>query len=137
MNAFDLFNKYEQEMMLQVYHVQGQTALLDSDVANLFGVEIRNLTQTVMRFRDRFPSNFMIELSGKELEEYRGTLESSRAGKIQDRDSVMAFTTQGLLMLVFVLKCPMAEFVSIYFAEIASKYIDFLNQNRESLFTNN
>jgi len=133
MNKLKLFSKHEQEMMAQVYQILRQGTLFDPEVANLFGVNFYHLRQTVDCFQDHFPGNFIIHLSGKGLVECRRTPESPELIKIETPVSIMAFTTQGLLMLIVHLKSPKAEFFSIEITEIVNLWHGFLGPDRVSL----
>ncbi|MCL2762605.1 MAG: ORF6N domain-containing protein [Treponema sp.] len=51
-----------------IYDIRGQKVMLDSDLATLYGVELRSLNQAVKRNIERFPSDFMFQLTGEEWE---------------------------------------------------------------------
>ena len=54
------------EIISQIYFIQGRKVMLDSDLARIYGVTTARLNQQVRRNLDRFPSDFMFELSGEE-----------------------------------------------------------------------
>jgi len=92
--------------------IRKQKVMLDSDLAELYGVETKELNKAVKRNLDRFPSDFMFQLSDKEFENLRyqyGT-SSSWGGR---RYPPYAFTEQGVAMLSSVLQSKRAVEVNI------------------------
>ena len=95
-----------------VHLVRGQKVMLDSDLADLYGTETRILIQAVKRNLDRFPKDFMFQLSNEELNILRSqfVISKSFAGR---RYPPYAFTEQGVAMLSSVLKSKPAIQVNI------------------------
>ncbi|MBE9539253.1 MAG: ORF6N domain-containing protein [Proteobacteria bacterium] len=94
-----------------VFVVRGVKAMLDSDLAALYGVETKQLNQAVKRNLDRFPADFMFQLNRNEYEILRShTVTSSWGGR---RSMPYAFTEQGIAMLSSVLKSKRAIEVNI------------------------
>ncbi len=87
--------------------------MLDRDLAELYGVETRMLKQAVRRNIDRFPEDFMFELSKQELENWRSQFVISNLDKMGLRHPPMAFTEQGVAMLSSVLRSKTAIQVNI------------------------
>ena len=58
----------EQKILNRIYVVRGEKIMLDRDLAELYGVETRVLKQAVKRNADRFPKDFMFEMTSKEIE---------------------------------------------------------------------
>ena len=85
--------------------------MLDRDLAELYGVQTRVLKQAVRRNSDRFPSDFMFELTKKEFENLRSQIVTSSWGGL--RYLPMAFTEQGVAMLSSVLNSKRAIQVNI------------------------
>ena len=54
----------------KIYFIRGQKVMIDSDLAEMYGVETRRLKEQVKRNRDRFPEDFMFELTAKEAEDF-------------------------------------------------------------------
>jgi hypothetical protein len=77
--------------------VRGEKVMLDTDLASLYGVETKVLTQAVKRNLDRFPADFMFQLSGKEFKSLRSQIVTSRWGG--RRYPPYVFTEQGVAML--------------------------------------
>ena len=91
--------------------VRGLKAMLDRDLAMLYGVETRVLNQAVKRNRDRFPDDFMFELTREEIMRISQSVISSPELKYSKK--VYAFTEQGVAMLSSVLNSPRAIQVNI------------------------
>ena len=105
-----LIERVERRILL----VRGHKVMLDSDLAELYGVETKVLNQAVRRNMERFPEEFMFQLSAGEYKSLRSqfvTLESGR-GKYS-KYLPMAFTEQGVAMLSSVLRSKRAIQVNI------------------------
>jgi len=92
--------------------IRGQKVMLDRDLAELYGVETKQLKRVVRRNIDRFPSDFMFELTKEEYNSLRyqfGTLKRGAHSKYLP----MAFTEQGVAMLSSVLNSKRAIEVNI------------------------
>ena len=85
----------------KIYSLRKHQVLLDKDLAELYGVETRQLVQAVKRNIKRFPDDFMFQLSGEELKNLRSQIVSSSWGG--RRYTPYAFTEQGVAMLSSVL----------------------------------
>ncbi len=80
----------------RIFLVRGQKVMVDSDLADLYGIDTKVLNQAVRRNADRFPADFMFQLSVNEAEVLRcqiGTSSSRRGGR---RYLPYAFTEQGV-----------------------------------------
>ncbi|OGA21150.1 MAG: DNA-binding protein [Betaproteobacteria bacterium RIFCSPLOWO2_02_FULL_67_26] len=94
--------------------IRGQKVLLDTDLAELYGVETKALNRAVKRNFGRFPDDFMIQLTAEEAERLRfqiGTLKTGRGRHRKYRP--YAFTEQGVAMLSSVLRSERAVRVNI------------------------
>ena len=102
------------EMMEQaILLIRGQKVMLDADLAQLYGVETKILNKAVKRNLDRFPEDFMFQLTTEEAENLRfqfGTSKKQRGGR---RYLPYAFTEQGVAMLSGILNSPRAVKVNI------------------------
>ena len=101
----------------KIYFIRDHKVMLDRDLADLYGVETRLLKRTVRRNIDRFPSDFMFELTKKELENWRCQFGTSNNIKMGLRYSPMAFTEQGVAMLSSVLNSKRAIQVNIQISD--------------------
>ena len=98
----------------RIYFIRGLKVMLDSDLAELYGVETRALVQAVKRNRDRFPEDFMIQMTSEELELWRSQIViSNPAARMALRRPPYAFTEQGVAMLSSVLRSDRAVKVNI------------------------
>jgi hypothetical protein len=98
----------------QIYRIRGENVMLDADLASLYGVETRVLVQAVKRNLDRFPEDFMFQLSKAELEDWRSQIVMSNpAAKMSLRRRPYAFTEHGVAMLASVLRSKRAIDVNI------------------------
>ncbi len=95
-----------------IYVIRGEKVMLDSDLADLYGVETRVLMQAVKRNKGRFPPDFMYQLSKKEDTNLRSqiVISKDRGGR---RYPPYAFTEQGVAMLSSVLRSERAIKVNI------------------------
>src|SRR5215831_2049774 len=87
--------------------------MLDSDLAHLYGVEASNLNKAVTRNIDRFPNDFMFQLTKQEFESLRFQIGISKKGRGGRRYLPFVFTEQGVAMLSSVLKSPRAVEINI------------------------
>jgi len=95
-----------------IYQIRGQRVLLDQDLAQLYRVETKVLIQAVKRNRERFPSDFMFQLSDQEFMALRSQIVTSK-GRGGRRLAPYAFTEQGVAMLSSVLRSKLAVEVNI------------------------
>jgi len=101
-----------QHIPTKVYTIRGMAILLDSDLALWYEVETRVLKQTVRRNMDRFPEDFMFELSEKEIEEMVSQNVIPNKGVLGGA-MPFAFTQEGVAMLSGLLRSPKAIAVNI------------------------
>lgn len=103
-----------QKIQNRIYEARGQNVMLDFDLADLYETETKRLKEAVRRNIDRFPNDFMFELTREEYNSLRtqfATLEAGR-GKYS-KFNPFAFTEQGVAMLASVLNSPKAIQVNI------------------------
>lgn len=86
--------------------IRGQQVMLDRDLAELYGVETRRLNEQVKRNIERFPEDFMFQLTSNEFDNLKSQIAISSWGGV--RKLPYAFTEQGVAMLSGVLKSPTA-----------------------------
>ncbi len=102
-----------QTIQSKIYEIRGQKVMLDYDLALLYQTETRTLKQAVRRNIDRFPSDFMFELSQLEVQSLRSQIVMSKPGRGGTRHKPFAFTEQGVAMLASILNSPKAIEVNI------------------------
>jgi len=96
-----------------IYEIRGQRVMLDNDLAGLYEVETFNLNKAVKRYIERFPDDFMFQLTKAEWENLtfqNGISNKQHGGR---RFLPYAFTEQGVAMLASVLNSPKAVTVNI------------------------
>jgi hypothetical protein len=98
----------------QIVLVRDQKVLLDTDLAALYGVELRALNQAVKRNAKRFPSDFVFQLTVEENEALRSQFVISKSSRGGRRYAPYAFTEHGAIMAASVLNSPRAVEMSIY-----------------------
>lgn len=111
--------------------LRGHKVLLDSDLAALYGVETGVLIQAVKRNRDRFPEDFMLQLTAEEWAALRSQSVISNDGRGGRRYAPYAFTEQGVAMLSSVLKSSRAITVNIEIMRAFVRMRELLASNRE------
>lgn len=112
----------------KIYLFRGVKVMLDSDLAELFGVETKQLKQQVRRNIERFPEHFMFELTKEENDVLRSQFATLRHGQ-HSKYLPFAFSEHGILQLSNVLKSKQAIEVSI-------KIIDVFVQLRTMVLSN-
>ena len=121
-------------IMNKIYHIRGQNVMLDKSLADLYGVSTKVLNQAVKRNIERFPPDFMFQLSKGEWNVLRSqfvTLEEGRGKYTKYHPN--AFTEQGLAMLSGVLKSETAIGVHIHIIRVFAKMKEFLLTHKEIL----
>ncbi len=93
--------------------LRGQRVLLDETLAELYGVPVKALNQAVKRNAERFPDDFMFQLTGDEGANLRSQTVTSKTGHGGRRSEPYAFTEQGVAMLSSVLRSEQAVRVNI------------------------
>jgi hypothetical protein len=91
-----------------------QKVILDSDLAELYGVPVKRLNEQVKRNRDRFPEDFMFRLTPEESESLRSHFATSKAGRGGRRYAPNAFTEHGAIMAATVLNSERAVEMSVF-----------------------
>ncbi len=92
----------------RIYLIRGHKVMLDSDLAALYQVPTKSLNLAVRRNAQRFPEDFMFQLTGKESESLRFQFETSKTGRGGRRYLPHAFTEHGVAMLSSVLRSSQA-----------------------------
>ena len=119
----------EEVIMSKIYLIRGQKVMLDKNLAELYGVETKQLKRAVRRHFDRFPSDFMFELTQDELTVLRSQFGTSSWGGI--RYTPMVFTEQGVAMLSSVLNSERAILVNIQIIRIFTSMREMLLAHKD------
>lgn len=105
----------------KIYVIRGHKVMLDSDLANLYEVPTHRLNEAVKRNIERFPDNFMFQLTNEEWETLISQIAISKEGKGGRRFNPYVFTEHGVLMLSNVLNSKKAIAVSIQIINVFVK----------------
>ena len=95
----------------KIYAIRGFQVMLDSDLAQLYGVETKRINEAVKNNPDKFPDDFYFEATDNELENLRSKFSTSSWGG--NRYSPKLFTEQGIYMLATVLKSKVATNITV------------------------
>ena len=117
----------------KILFIRGLKILLDRDLARLYGVETKRLKEAVKRNIDRFPKDFMFQLTKKEFENWRSQFASSNSVRMGLRYAPWAFTEQGVAMLSSVLKSKKAINVNIAIMRAFVELRKMIDANKELL----
>jgi hypothetical protein len=118
--------RIEQAILL----IRGQRVMLDRDLAALYGVETKNLNKAVRRNVERFPADFMFQLTADEADSLRfqfGTLKRGQHSKYLPQ----VFTQEGVAMLSSVLRSPRAIQVNIAIMRVFVRLRETLALHKE------
>lgn len=121
----------EETISNKIYFIRNQKVMIDRDLALLYGIETRVLKQAVRRNIDRFPEDFMFELSKEEFTNWRSQIVTSNSDKMGLRYAPMAFTEHGVLMLSSVLNSGKAIQTNIQIMRIFTKVRQMLLDTTE------
>lgn len=132
-NFLDIFkrNKYrrmtkslaipDEVVISKIYLIRNHKVMLDVDLAELYQVDTKRLNEQVRRNLDRFPEDFMFQLTDQEWESLRSQIATSKKGRGGRRYAPFAFTEHGVLMLSSVLNSERAIQVNIQIMRIYTK----------------
>jgi phage regulator Rha-like protein len=103
------------EVAGRIFVVRGQRVMLDTDLARLYAVATRVLNQAVRRNRERFPGDFILELTNQEVTALRSQSVILKLGRGEHRKyAPLAFTEHGAIMAASILNSARAVQVSVY-----------------------
>ena len=115
----------------KIYNIRDVQVMFDRDLALLYSVENKRLNEQVKRNIDRFPEEFMFQLSSVELENWKSQFATSNKEIMGLRKLPFVFTEQGVSMLSAVLKSDIAVKVSIQIIKSFVEMRKFISQNGE------
>jgi hypothetical protein len=105
--------------------------LLDTDLATLYGVSVKRLNEQVKRNRERFPSDFMFQLTAQEYEALRSQFATPKQGRGGRRFLPYAFTEHGAIMAATVLNSERAIKMSVFVVRAFVRLREALGTNRQ------
>jgi hypothetical protein len=115
----------------KIFVIRGRRVMLDRDLATLYGVETRALNQAVKRNQDRFPDDFMFQLTSNELKNWTSQFVISNKERRGLRKSPYAFTENGVAMLSSVLQRQRAIRVNIQIMRAFTKIREFSKTHQD------
>jgi hypothetical protein len=112
--------------------LRGHKVLLDTELAALYGVSTKRFNEQVRRNRQRFPADFMFQLTAEELAALRSQIATLKGGRGQHRKYLpYAFTEHGAIMAATILNSPRAVEMSVYVVRAFVHLRELLSSNRE------
>jgi len=111
--------------------IRGQKVMLDSDLAELYGVTTKRLNEQLKRNRARFPADFVFQLTAEEAASLRSQIATSKPGRGGRRYRPYAFTEHGAIMAASVLNSRRAIEVSVYVVRAFVKLREMLGAHKE------
>ncbi|MFA4851716.1 MAG: ORF6N domain-containing protein [Bacteroidales bacterium] len=115
----------------KIYLIRNKKVMFDFDLAALYGVDNKQLKRQVRRNAERFPQDFMLELTKEELQNLRSQIGTSSWGGL--RHLPLAFTEQGVAMLSSILNSKQAILVNIQIIRIFTRMREILLTHKDIL----
>jgi len=126
----------EELIINQIYVIRGHKVMLDRDLATLYGVETKRLKEAVKRNIERFPEDFMFELTKVEFEIWRSQFATSKSSDKKGlRYAPFVFTEQGVAMLSSILNSTKAIQVNIQIIRTFTRLRQALSDNTDLRLT--
>ena len=120
------------KVVQNIHVIRGHKVLLDSELAALYQVQTKALNQAVQRNVDRFPADFMFQLSASEFENWRSQIVTSNSRAVMGlRRPPYAFTEHGVAMLSSVLRSKRAIAVNIEIMRAFTRLREVLSSHKE------
>ena len=118
----------EQSLRDKIYIIRGEQVMLDSDLAEIYGYETRYLNLQVKHNINRFPEDFMFQLTKEEYESLM--LKNSTSNRGGRRSLPFVFSEQGVYQLATVLKGDIAEQQSVAIMRVFRAMREYISENR-------
>lgn len=119
----------DEKILNQIHVIRGQKVMIDSDLAVLYGVETKRLKEQVRRNADRFPEDFMFEMTDREFDNWRSQIATSKAL----RHRPFCFTEQGATMLACVLNSKLATQMNVRIIRLFTRMREVLTLHQDIL----
>lgn len=103
----------------KIVTIRDKQVILDSDVAELYGVETKRINEAVKNNPDKFPDGYIVSLTDKEFEDLRSKFSTTKLNMA--RTTPKAFSEKGLYMIATILKSPKATETTIAIIETFAK----------------
>jgi len=123
----------DHKVLSKIFIIRDHKVMFDRDLAELYGVETRTLNQAVKRNLQRFPGDFMFQMTSEELENWKSQIVISNKEKMGMRKPPLVFTEQGVAMLSSVLNSESAILVNIQIVRVFTRMRELLIPNNNIL----
>ena len=120
-------------VLSKIFIIRDHKVMIDRDLAELYEVETRTLNQAVRRNLQRFPEDFMFQMTSDELENWKSQIVISNKEKMGIRKPPLVFTEQGVAMLSSVLNSERAILVNIQIIRIFTRIRELLIPHKDIL----
>jgi len=118
----------------RIFMIRGQRVMIDSDLADLYQVKTKELNKSMKRNSERFPTEFMFQITPEEFESLRFQIGTSKIeGRGGRRTPPFVFTEQGVAMLSSILKSSLAIQVNIVIIKTFVRLRQIVGNNQEIL----
>ena len=125
-NDTEVISLEADDIKRRIFMIRGRQVMLDKDLAELYGYEVKNLNRQVKRNIRRFPKDFMFQLTQNEMDILRC---QNVTTSVKSRTLPYAFTEQGIYMLATVLRGELAETQSIFIMRAFREMRHFIANN--------
>lgn len=122
----------EEPILEKIYVIRRQKVMLDKDLAEMYGVEVKRLNEAVKRNAARFPEDFMFQLSKGEYDSLRSQIATLEKGR-HSKYLTYVFTEQGVATLSSVLNSETAIQVNIQIIRLFTKMKQMILDNKDLL----
>lgn len=119
----------DEVILNKIFLIRGQKVMIDRDLSELYGIETKVLKQAVRRNIERFPDDFMFEMTVNEFHDWRSQFVTSKSDMMGLRYSPYCFTEQGVTMLSCVLNSKKAVEINIRIIRVFIKMREMLIEN--------
>jgi hypothetical protein len=123
----------DEVIMSKIYFIRGQNVMIDRDLAEFYGVETKVLKQAVKRNIERFPEDFMFEMTKEEFENWRSQFVTSKSDLMGLRYAPFCFTNIGVPQLSTVLKSKKAIMINLQIMRVFNKMMLMLATHKDIL----
>lgn len=124
----------DETIINMIYYIRGHKVMLDADLAEMYGVETKRLKEAVKRNIERFPEQYMFELTKKEGDSLRSQIATLKKGRGKhSKYFPYAFTEHGVLMVANVLKSKRAIKTSMRIIDVFIRMREMLSTHKDIL----
>ena len=123
----------DETIISKIHQIRDQKVMIDRDLSDLYGIETKVLKQAVKRNIDRFPEDFMFEMTGEEFQNWRSQFVTSNSERMGLRYAPFCFTEQGVTMLSCILNSKKAIETNIRIIRVFTKIREMLLTHKDIL----